>query len=74
MEDGGRLNYLTEKDPCSSHGRGQNRLQPSVPGVDDVLDVAGAERPGHPHPHAHHDPTDHDHGEMGSVGKEEIGG
>ena len=42
--------------------------------MDDVLDVAGAERPGHPHPHAHHDPADHDHGEMGSIGKEKIGG
>ena len=66
--------HLTEKYPCRRHGRRQTRLQPPVPGVDDVFDVAGAESPGHPHPHPHHNPADHDHGEMGSEGKEEIGG
>ena len=66
--------HLTKKYPHGRHGRRQTCLQPSVPGVDDIFDVAGAESPGHPHPHPHYDPADHNHGKMGSVGKEEIGG
>ena len=66
--------YLTKKDPCCSHCWGQTCLQPPVPWVDNILDVAGAEGPGHPHPHPHHDPADQNHGEMGSIGEEEIGG
>ena len=66
--------HLTKKYSCCSHGRGQHCLQPSIPGVDNVFDVVGADRSDHSHPHAHHDSPNHDHDEMGSVSKEKIGG
>ena len=65
--------HLTKKYPRGGHCVRQTRFQPPVLWVDNVFDVAWAEGV-HPHAHPHHDPADHDHGEVGSIGKKKIGG